>query len=222
MSPKADVLDMIKTSGVIAVLRTDDPAHLVEAIKALQRAGIRVIELTMTIDRVLQVLPDAVSLFAAGDGCVGVGTVLDAATARQAIVAGAQFVVSPVFDLETVQLCRRYSVPVIPGVYTPQDVLTAWKHGADILKLFPAGVGGPSLLASIREPFAHIDFVTTNGDVATAADYIRAGASAICFGGSGIAPLIEAGQFDRLEQTGCEWMEVVREAKRAVSDSRRC
>jgi 2-keto-3-deoxy-phosphogluconate aldolase (EC 4.1.2.14) len=130
----------------------------------------------------------------------GAGSVLDAETARVAILAGAQFVVCPTLNLETIRLCKRYSVPVVPGAYTPTEILTAWEAGADLVKVFPAEVGGPAYIKAIKAPLPQIQLVPVGGvDLNTTAEFIRAGAAAVGVGSALInQKLLDEGNFAEL------------------------
>ncbi len=141
----------------------------------------------------------------------GAGSVLDAETARAAILAGAQFVVGPTLDLPTIELCKRYSVTVIPGAYTPTEILTAWQAGADMVKVFPAEVGGPGYLKAIKAPLPQVSLVPVGGvDLDTAADFIRAGAAALGVGSALInQKLLDEGNVAELTRRATRFREEV-------------
>jgi 2-dehydro-3-deoxyphosphogluconate aldolase/(4S)-4-hydroxy-2-oxoglutarate aldolase len=163
---KHEKLSLIRETGLIAILRANSSDQLIAAAEALRAGGVRAIEVTMTTPGALRVIEEASRRF--GDEVLfGAGTVLDVETARAAILAGAAFLVTPTFSRKVIRLCRRYSVPVLPGCYTPTEMLDAWEAGADMIKFFPASNGGPELLVTLEN----------------AAEFIRKGAVALGVGG---------------------------------------
>ena len=184
MPRKDDQLAFMLESGVVAVLRAKDSTQLFEAAVALEAGGVRAIEVTMTTPNALAVIAEVCKRL--GEKVlVGVGTVLDAETARQAILAGAEFVVGPTLNPAVIALCRRYSKIVVPGAFTPTEILTAWECGADLVKLFPATAVGPKYIKDIKGPLPQIPIVPTGGvDVNNAGDFIKAGAAAVAAGTS--------------------------------------
>ena len=183
MSAKEKVLGRIRALGLVPVVRAQSAEEASQAIDAIRAGGIDVLEVTMTV-------PDAVPLIAqvakrfGTDAVIGAGTVLDAETARACILAGAQFVVTPTLKPETIACCRRYGVPVLPGALTPTEVLTAWESGADMVKVFPcSAVGGASYIKALKAPLPQVELVPTGGvNLETAAEFIKAGASALGLG----------------------------------------
>mgnify|MGYP002403940309 CR=1 FL=1 len=176
------VLDRILTTGIVAILRVDQSAKLIQVLAALKEGGVEAAEVTLTTPNALSVIAQAREHFGSAM-VIGVGTVLDPESARAAITAGAQFVVCPTLRRATIKLCRRYSVPVLPGAYTPTEILTAWEAGADIVKLFPAEIGGAAYLKAVKAPLPQIRIAPTGGvDEHTAADFLRAGASVLGVG----------------------------------------
>jgi 2-dehydro-3-deoxyphosphogluconate aldolase/(4S)-4-hydroxy-2-oxoglutarate aldolase len=196
---KTERLNLIRETGVIAIMRAQSSAQLIAAADAIKEGGVRVIEVTMTTPGALGVIEEATKRYGK-DVLFGAGTVLDAETARSAILAGAGFIVAPTLNLEVIALCNRYSVPVIPGCYTPTEMLTAWEAEADMVKLFPASVGGPSLIKTIRAPLPQLEIVPVGGvNLNTAAEFIRNGAAALGVGGNLInQKLLDAGDMGEL------------------------
>ena len=182
-SRKERVLGRIRDLGLVPVVRAQSADEAVRAIDAILEGGVDVLEVTMTV-------PDAVPLIEKiarrfGDSAViGAGTVVDAETARACILAGAQFIVAPTTSAATIACCRRYSVPVLPGALTPTEVLAAWEAGADMVKVFPcSAVGGASYIKALKAPLPQVDLVPTGGvNLETAAEFIKAGASALGLG----------------------------------------
>jgi 2-dehydro-3-deoxyphosphogluconate aldolase/(4S)-4-hydroxy-2-oxoglutarate aldolase len=155
----------------------------------------------MTTPGALDVVRQATERYGA-DVLFGAGSVLDPESARAAILAGAQFVVCPTLNLKTIELCHRYSIPVVPGAYTPTEILTAWEAGADMVKVFPASVGGPAYFKAIKGPLPQIKLVPVGGvNLDTTADFIRAGADAVGVGGALVSQkLLDAGDFAALTE----------------------
>ena len=144
-------LELMRETGVVAIMRANSPDQLLSAADAIKEGGVNAIEVTMTTPGALDVIKQATSRYGS-EVLFGVGSVLDPESARAAILAGAQFVVCPTLDVRTIALCRRYAVPVMPGAYTPTEILTAWEAGADIVKVFPASVGGPGYIKAVKRP----------------------------------------------------------------------
>lgn len=192
-------LQLIEQTGVVAIMRADSSGQLIEAADAILDGGVVAMEVTMTTPGALKVLEDARGRYGE-EVLFGVGSVLDAETARSAILSGAQFVVCPTLDLKTIEICRRYSVPVVPGAYTPTEVLTAWQAGADCVKVFPASFGGPSLIKAILAPLPQVKVMPVGGvNLETTEPFIRAGASAVGVGSALISQkLLDSGDFSEL------------------------
>ena len=211
---KTKSLDLIRKSGIIAIMRAQSPKQLMAAADAIKKGGVTVIEVTMTTPGALDVIKEATAKYGQ-QVLFGTGTVLDAETARAAILAGAEFVVAPTLNLEMVALCNRYSVPVVPGCYTPTEMLTAWEAGADMIKLFPASVGGPSLIKAIRAPLPQLEIVPVGGvNLDTAADFIRNGAAALGVGSSLInQKLLDAGDMDELTRRAAAFVQEVKKGR---------
>jgi 2-dehydro-3-deoxyphosphogluconate aldolase/(4S)-4-hydroxy-2-oxoglutarate aldolase len=172
----------VLASGVIAVVRLEDATGLGEAAAALVAGGVNAVEVTLTTPGALDAIAALASDSSAGH-VVGAGTVLDEAAARDAIVAGARFVVSPTLDRAVVRYCRDRGVPCIPGAFTPTELLEAWRAGATILKLFPASALGPRYLREVLAPLPFLRVVPSGGvSVDNAEEWIRAGAVAVSVG----------------------------------------
>lgn len=180
---KDTVLNQIIDTGVVAIMRASSSDQLLSAAEAILAGGVSAIEVTMTTPNAIEVIRQSIAKFGS-QVLFGVGTVLDSETARAAILAGAQFVVCPTLNLGTIQICNRYSVPVMPGAYTPTEILTAWEAGADVVKVFPASVGGPDMIKALKGPLPHIKLAAVGGvNVETTADFFRAGVSVVGVGG---------------------------------------
>jgi 2-dehydro-3-deoxyphosphogluconate aldolase/(4S)-4-hydroxy-2-oxoglutarate aldolase len=205
---------LIRETGVIAIIRAQSSDQLIAAAEAIRQGGVRVIEVTMTTPGALEVIAQATRQFGE-ETLFGAGSILDSETARAAILAGAGFVVSPVLKIDVIELCRRYSVPVIPGCYTPTEMLTAWEAGADMIKLFPASVGGPDLIQALRAPLPQLEIVPVGGvDLDTAAEFIRKGAAALGVGSSLInQKLLDTGDMAELTRRAAAFIREVRKGR---------
>jgi len=189
-------MERILKTGVIAIMRANSPDQLLGAAKAVLAGGVEAIEVTMTTPGALDVIRQATSQFRK-EVLFGVGSVLDAETARMAILAGAQFVVCPTFKPETLEMCKRYSIPVVPGAYTPTEILTAWEAGANAVKVFPASVSGPAYIKAIKGPLPQISLSAVGGvTVENTADFFRAGVDFVGVGGELVnQKLLDAADF---------------------------
>jgi len=180
----AETLQRIEDGGVIAVLRGVEPETVQDVADAVVAGGVTALEVTADSPNAVGMI-ETLSERMADDVLVGVGTVLDAATARAAIAAGASFVLCPTYEEGVVETCNRYGVPVAPGVFTPTEAQQAYEAGADLVKVFPAKTGGPSHVAALKGPLGHLDVVPTGGvGPDNAGAYIEAGAVAVGAGSS--------------------------------------
>ncbi|MCM8768132.1 MAG: bifunctional 4-hydroxy-2-oxoglutarate aldolase/2-dehydro-3-deoxy-phosphogluconate aldolase [Candidatus Omnitrophica bacterium] len=183
MDNKIAFLEKLWHSGVVAVMRADDPGKLKEAAAALAEGGIIFIEVTMTTPGALKTIEDLAA--SQKNSVIGAGSVLDAETARLTILSGAEFVVSPAINSRVIELCRRYSKIVIPGAFTPTEVITAWQAGADLVKIFPASLGGPDYIRALLAPLPQVRLLPTGGvEAENVADFIKAGSYAVAAGGN--------------------------------------
>jgi len=203
--------------GIIPVVRAASAELAIRAADAVCAGGIPIVEITMTVPGAVDVI--ARLAHSVGKGVlIGAGTVFDAKTARHCIDAGAQFIVSPGFDADTVKLVRSKNVLVIPGVLTPTEIIAALQTGADMVKIFPCGtVGGAKYIAALRGPFPDVPMIPTGGvSLQTAADFIRAGAVALGVGGelvSGAA--LKSGVTAGITETARQFVTIVRDARQA-------
>jgi 2-dehydro-3-deoxyphosphogluconate aldolase / (4S)-4-hydroxy-2-oxoglutarate aldolase len=180
---KDAILSKIKSEKVVALIRADSPDGLLDCAKALAEGGLTSIELTMTTPGAIRMLEKASAELP--DFLFGLGTVLDAETARVGILAGAKFIVTPALRPDVITLCRRYSVPIFCGAFTPTEILNAWEAGADAAKVFPAEFFGPSYIKSVKAPLPHVDLVPTGGvNADNVGDFLKAGATATAAGSS--------------------------------------
>ncbi len=210
MSNKYDIIERMLDCGITAVIRTDSPEELVNVAEAIKKGGVDVIEITMTTPGALDVVSAVAKKF--GDEVlIGAGTVLDAETARAVFLAGGEFVVSPVWSPELIAMCRRYSKPCVPGAFTPTEIMAAWDAGADMVKVFPASLGGPALIKAIRGPLPQIPLVPTGGvKLDNTAEFIRAGSVMVAVGGNLVnKDLVKAKKFDEMTELARRFKEEV-------------
>jgi len=206
---------LIRDTGVIAIMRARSTAQMLAAIDALWQGGVRAMEVSLTTPGALDLITAVVTRHRP-ELLFGAGTVLDAAAARAAIQAGARFVVSPTLNLEVVALCRQHDVAVLPGCLTPTEMEAAWQAGADLIKLFPASMGGPDLVKAILAPLPHLPLVPVGGvTVENASDFIQQGAVAVGVGSSLVDPrLLDAGDMDGLARRAAALVASVRKGRR--------
>jgi 2-dehydro-3-deoxyphosphogluconate aldolase / (4S)-4-hydroxy-2-oxoglutarate aldolase len=205
-SPLARVLDR----AIVAVIRAESPDLLVDVAEALVAGGVEVMEVTFTVPRVTQVLEKVASKLGSRM-LLGAGTVLDAETARTAILSGAEFIVAPSVNLEVIALCRRYSKLVMPGALTPTEVVTAWQAGADIVKIFPSELTGPKYLKALHGPLPQVRLMPTGGvNLETAEEFLKAGACALGIGGSLVDPkAVASGDLKKIESLARQYVEII-------------
>lgn len=214
MSGTSETLSRILDCGIVAVMRSERGDVLADVAEALARGGVIAIEVTFTVPQAHRVLEGVAARL--GDRIVlGAGTVLDPETARIALLSGAEFIVSPTLNLEVIALCKRYGKLVFPGAFTPTEILTAWQAGADVVKVFPADVGGPAYFKAIRGPLPGVRLMPTGGvDLNTAADFLRAGACALGVGTSLVQPqLVRSGNFLAIEDLARKFVDIVRQTR---------
>lgn len=207
-------LEKIIDCGVVAVIRVDSSEELLNIAKSLREGGVIGIELTMTTPNALNMLPE-ISKNMGRDIVLGVGTVLDPETARLAILAGAEFIVSPVLKPEIIKICHRYDKVVIPGAYTPTEILTAWEEGGDVVKIFPASSLGPQFIKDIQGPMPHIRLSPTGGvSLENVGEFIKAGACFVGVGGNLVdKKLVSEKRWNLLSERAQKFIEEVKRAR---------
>lgn len=209
-------LKRILDGGLVAVVRSESPEQLARVVAALAEGGVTAAEITFTV-------PDAISVIRQvrdelGDKIVlGAGTVLDPETARAALLAGAEYLVSPVVNLDVIRLARRYDKVVMPGAFTPTEVLAAWEAGADVVKVFPAEIGGPGYLKALKGPLPQVRLMPTGGvDLNTAEAFLKAGACCLGVGGQLVEPkAVKEGNFGRLRDLASQYAAIVKRVRTA-------
>ena len=212
---KQETIQQIRDSGVVAVMRGADADAVVDIAEALAQGGVTALELTADTPGVMDLIEEVVDALADTDVIVGVGTVLDEETARAAILAGAEFVVSPSFHEDVIETCNRYGVPVAPGVATPTEAVEAYQAGADMVKLFPASALGPDYLSGIKGPLGQIPIMPTGGvGPDNAGDFIEAGAECVGAGSSLVdSEAVENGDFELITANAEAMVQAVEDAR---------
>jgi 2-dehydro-3-deoxyphosphogluconate aldolase / (4S)-4-hydroxy-2-oxoglutarate aldolase len=197
---REEVVRAIEECGVVAIIRIQDATRVPAVARALADGGVRTLEVTMTVPGAVEVIR-SLSAALSDDILLGAGTVLDPAAAADVIAAGARFVVAPTFSPDTIRACHERDVPVIPGCFSPTEMLSAWEIGADIIKVFPATALGPGYLKDIRAPLPQLKLMPTGGVTPdNAGEWIKAGAVAVGIGSALTdAKAIAAGDYARVE-----------------------
>lgn len=212
---KAEIISKIIEIGVVPVVRASSADEAMRAIDAIREGGVPILEITMTVPGAIKVMEKVCDKYGS-DVVTGAGTVLDPETARACILAGAQFVVSPALNLKTIELCQRYSVPVSPGALTPTEVVTAWQAGADFVKVFPcSAMGGASYIKGLKAPLPQIELIPTGGvNLNTAADFIKAGSSALGVGADLVdLKALREGNAQKITDAAKQFVQIVKDAR---------
>lgn len=202
-------------SGVVAVMRGADADTVIEVADALQEGGVTAIELTADTPGVMDMISEVSASFDGSETIIGAGTVLDAETARSALLAGAEFVVSPTLETDVIDVANRYGKLVAPGVMTPTEAIRGYERGADFVKVFPASTLGPGHLSSIGGPLGQIPLMPTGGvDIDNAADFIEAGAIVVGAGSALVdSAAVESGDFEAITEQARKFSDVVDDAR---------
>lgn len=211
-------LTLLREIGLVPIIRAPSSEDALRAAEALIEGGVRIAEITMTVPGAMRVMEQVAGKHA-DKVLLGAGTILDAETCRAAILAGAEFIVTPALDVKVIELARRYSKPCFPGALTPTEVLTAWQAGADMVKIFPCGpAGGPQYIKALKGPFPHIEMIPTGGvNLENTPEFIKAGASAVAVGSELVSlPLLRAGKIEEIVANARRYLEAVRSARAAL------
>jgi len=205
------VLKALANLGLVPVLRAESAEQALALADAIAAGGVTTLEVTMTVPGAIRVMRALAEQ--RPDILIGAGTVLDPETARMCILEGAQYVVSPALNLNTIEMCHRYSVPVLPGALTPTEVITAWEAGADVIKIFPASaLGGAKYLKSVKAPLPHVEMIPTGGvSLSTAREFLEAGAFALGVGADLVdLRAIAEGHPETITENASKYLAVVR------------
>ncbi len=210
---KIEVLKKITDCGVVAVVRANNEEEAIKISEACINAGIAAIEVTFTVPGAAEVIKKLTSIYTNGEIIIGAGTVLDPETARIAILAGAQYIVSPAFNAETIKLCNRYQVASMPGCMTITEIITAMEAGADVCKVFPGELYGPKVIKAVKGPLPQAVVMPTGGvSLDNVAEWIKNGAVAVGVGGSLTAPAL-TGDYAKVTEIGKQFVAAVKEAR---------
>jgi len=213
---KEQVLSKITECGLVAVVRAESGEQAIKIAEACANAGVAGIEITFTVPGAADVIRDCAKRFNNGEIIIGAGTVMDAETARTAILAGAQYVVSPYLNVETVQLCNRYRVPIMPGAMTIKEVVEAMQAGADIVKVFPGELFGPKFIKAVKGPIPYAKMMPTGGvSLDNVNEWIAAGAVAVGVGGN-LTAGAKTGDYESITNIAEQFIAKIKEARAAL------
>lgn len=210
---KEQVISRICDCGIVAVVRAENTEVAHKITEACIEGGVAAIEMTFTVPGAHKVIEDLAKTYTNGEIILGAGTVMDSETARIAILAGAEYIVSPYFDAETAKLCNRYRVPYMPGCMTIKEVVEAMEAGADIIKLFPGEAFGPKMIKAIKGPIPYVKIMPTGGvSVDNVDEWIKAGAVAVGAGGA-LTGGAKTGDYAAITKAGKEFVAKIKEAR---------
>lgn len=210
---KERILTRIQDGGIVAVVRAESTDKAERIVDACMEGGVAAIELTFTVPHADKVIEELAKKYDENDIILGAGTVMDAATARIAMLSGAQYIVSPYLDLETLKMCNRYRVAMMPGIMTVREGVMAMEHGADILKVFPGDLYGPKIIKDIRGPIPYAKMMPTGGvDVNNVGEWIKAGAVAVG-AGSSLTAGAKTGDYKKITETAKQFVANIKAAR---------
>jgi 2-dehydro-3-deoxyphosphogluconate aldolase/(4S)-4-hydroxy-2-oxoglutarate aldolase len=217
---KEQALTKIREVGLIPIVRAPSSEDALKAAEAIIAGEIGIAEITMTVPNALRVMETVAARY--GDQVLlGAGTILDPESCRAALLAGAEFIVTPSLNLRVIEVARRYSKPIFPGALTPTEVVTAWQAGADMVKIFPAGpVGGPKYIRALKGPLPHVEMVPTGGvTLETTPEFIKAGAAAVAVGGELVdVKALREGNLEQITKTAKRFLEAIRAGRAALRE----
>jgi len=211
---KSDIIERLVNPGIIAIIRANSSEQLLGAAQALFDGGVTAMEVTMTTPNALQVISDVSKRFGS-KVLIGVGSVLDTETCRAAILAGSEFVVTPITRPEVIEMCNRYGKPIASGAYTPTEAITAYEAGADFVKIFPADQLGPQYIKNILAPMPQLPIIPTGGvNLQTVEAFIKAGSVALGAGSSLVSKeILEKQDWKKLTETAAAFVAAIRKAR---------
>jgi 2-dehydro-3-deoxyphosphogluconate aldolase/(4S)-4-hydroxy-2-oxoglutarate aldolase len=213
MQQKREIVSRIRECGLVATIRAESPEQAVKITEACIAGGVAAIEITYTVPGAQNVIEMLAKRYHANEIIIGAGTVMDAATARGAILAGAQYIVSPYFNKDTVETCNRYQIICMPGAMTVKEVVECLEAGADIVKIFPGELLGPAFIKAIRGPLPYASLMPTGGvSLENVGDWIKAGAVAVGAGGN-LTAGAKNGDYASITDIARQFMAKIREAR---------
>lgn len=210
---KTKYLKQVIDAGIVSVIRADSSENAIKLVHAVVKGGIKAIELTYSVPQANTVISELVRQYHGTDVIIGAGTVLDTTSARLAIVAGAQFIVSPSFRKDVAKLCNLYQIPYIPGVFTPREAQNALEYGSEIIKLFPGDIAGVQMIKDLKGPFPYINVLPSGGvTIDNISEWIKVGAVAISTGGAITSPAI-TGNYEAVTKNAAQFVVAYHTAK---------
>lgn len=213
MLEKMENLKRLEEGGIVAVVRAENAEQALKIAEAVKEGGIPAIEITMTVPGAVDVIKELAKAYPNKEILIGAGTVLDSETARACLLAGAEYIVSPGTDVETIKLCNRYQKIIMPGVVTPTEVIKAMEYGADVCKVFPATLFGPKIIKAIKGPLPQAPLLPTGGvNVDNVAEWIKAGSLAVGVG-SALTAGAKTGDYDQVVSTAKEFVKRIKAAR---------
>ncbi|MGV8981270.1 bifunctional 4-hydroxy-2-oxoglutarate aldolase/2-dehydro-3-deoxy-phosphogluconate aldolase [Clostridium sp.] len=211
---RLEMIKKISDAGIVAVIRANSKEEGVKIVEAVKKGGIKALEITMTVPGAVEIIKELTEIYKDDeDMLIGAGTVLDPETARACILAGAKYIVSPSLNVDTIKLCNRYRIAVMPGVMTVKEAVEALELGVEIIKVFPGNVFGPAIISSFKGPLPQANFMPTGGvSLANVKDWIKAGAVAVGTGGD-LTKGAKTGDYELVTETAAKFVEAVRTAR---------
>lgn len=210
---KLKVMQRIINRGIVAVVRAENPEQALKIAEAVKAGGVEAIEITLTVPGALEVIRELVATYRQGEILIGAGTVLDSTTARMAILAGAEFLVSPSLDVEMVKTCNRYQKVCMAGAMSIREIVEVMEAGSDFVKLFPGSAFGPDMVKAIKGPLPYAPIVPTGGvNLANVAQWIKAGCEAVGVGGE-LTKGSKTGDYQQVEETARQFVAAIRSAR---------
>lgn len=214
MPSSAETMQRIADGGLIAVVRADNEEQAIKIADACMQGGVAALEITYTVPGATRVIERLAQEYSNGEILIGAGTVLDPETARVAILAGAQFIVSPYLNVDVVKLCNRYDIPCVPGAMTIKEVVEALNAGAPMVKAFPGEVLGPAFIKAVRGPIPHVKLIPTGGVSLDNVDkWIKAGCIAVGVGGS-LTAGAKTGNYAAITDTARQFIAKIQDARK--------
>lgn len=213
---RIDIIKQTCDCGVVAVIRAESKEQGIKIVDAVKKGGIKSLEITMTVPGAVEIIRELSEIYKDEDVIIGAGTVLDPETARACILAGAKYIVSPSLNPETVKLCNRYRVPIMPGVMTVKEAVEALELGVEIIKVFPGGAFGPSIIKNFKGPIPQGNYMPTGGvSLGNVKEWIEAGAVAVGTGSS-LTAGAKTGDYGLVTETAAKFVEAVKNAREAL------
>ncbi|MCB2290579.1 bifunctional 4-hydroxy-2-oxoglutarate aldolase/2-dehydro-3-deoxy-phosphogluconate aldolase [Clostridium sp. CS001] len=211
---RLEMIRKISDAGIVAVIRATSKEEGIKVVEAVKKGGITALEITMTVPGAVEIIKELSEIYKDDENMlIGAGTVLDPETARACILAGAKYIVSPSLNVETVKLCNRYRIAVMPGVMTVKEAIEALELGVEIIKVFPGNAFGPSIISSFKGPLPQANFMPTGGvSLDNVKDWINAGAVAVGTGGD-LTKGAKTGNYELVTETAAKFVEAVRKAR---------